>query len=194
MIYRAICQMRRLSICCGVFLAACSTPTSSRQDSATPGPPPCTITDQNTPAKDKDAITQLRRTVETGPLYGIPAASGVGSCSAASEAGVITIEYKFRNGAWLRVKRDPRIEYNDQEARFEMPQGENPIAVMKSMELGAFGKDGCGIDWTASEKQPAEDDAQASETIFRGDTCNCQVRIRSNAAGQTVGLRLRSTC
>jgi hypothetical protein len=109
-------------------------------------------------------------------------------------AGVITLDYSFRDGGWLHVKRDPRIEYNDQEARFELPPGANPIAILTRAEMVAFGDKGCGIDWSESEKAPAADDASAIETIFRGDVCNCQARFRSNAAGRVVGLSLRSAC
>ena len=34
----------------------------------------------------------------------------------------------------------------------------------------------------------------ATETIYRGDTCNCQARVRKDKAGRTVGLVFRSAC
>jgi hypothetical protein len=153
------------------------------------------VEDHTLAPQEVDAIAALRRTVEAGPLYTIPATSeGVRSCRAAYEAGVIALEYSFRDGGWLRVKRDPRIEYTDQEARFELSRGENPTAVLTRAEVVAFGDKGCGIDWAESEKQPADDDSRAVETIFRGDVCNCQARFRSNAAGRVIGLSLRSAC
>src|SRR5215510_2075459 len=187
---------KRSLIFSSVFLAvACSTASLSRQTAA-PAAPQCVIKDQSLSSKEKDAIAELRRTVEAGPLYIIPASqSGIVACNAGYDAGGITLEYSFRDRqGWLRVKRDPRIEYNDQELRFELPPAEVPMSVLKQAELAAFGKDGCGIEWKESEKQQAEDDPQAVETIFRGDTCNCQARIRSDASGRVIGLRLRSAC
>src|SRR5438477_3133491 len=186
---------KRFLVGAGIFLAGCSMPSLSKQGAAPPVISPCVVADQNLSPKEKEAIAELRRNVESGPLYTTPAsAAGVAKCSAGYEAGVIALEYTFRDGGWLRAKRDSRIEYNDQEARFELPPGQDPTAVLKRAELAAFGASGCGIDWGESEKQPAEDDPQAVETIFRGDTCNCQARIRTKAAGRAVGFRFRSTC
>lgn len=179
----------------GILLAACSAPSLSRQGGASAAAPQCVVENLTLSAQEVDAIAALRRSVETGPLFTIPATSaGVASCRAGYTTGVIALDYSFRDGGWLRVKRDPRIEYNDQEARFELPLGENPIAVLTRAEMVAFGDKGCGIDWAESEKQPAEDDSRAVETIFRGDVCNCQARFRSNAAGRVIGLSLRSAC
>jgi len=164
------------------------------QDAAPPLPS-CVIADQNLSAKENEAIAELRRNVEAGPLYSLSTKrAGIATCSAKYETGVLTLEYNFRDKGWLRVKRDSRIEYNDQEVRFGSPLEEEPKAILKRAELAAFGKDGCGIDWEQFEKQPTPDDPQGVETIFRGDTCNCQARIRTDAAGRTIGLKFRSTC
>jgi hypothetical protein len=166
---------KRLLVLSAILASACSSPSLSTQV------PPCEIANQS------ESIAELRRTVEAGPLYTIPAAGGVANCRGNVDEGVISLEYNFQGGGWLRVKRDPSIEYNDQEARFGSPLTEDPNAVLKRAELAAFGADGCGINWEEPEKGP-------EETIFRGDTCNCQARIRHNAAGQAIGLTLRSTC
>jgi hypothetical protein len=184
----------RLLILALVFLPACST-LSSRQGAAPPAIPPCGGTaDQGLSPKEREAIAELRRSVEAGPLYAILAGAGIATCNATYSAGIITLDYSFHDRGLLRVKRDSRIDYNDQEARFESPPTEDPKAILRRAEIASFGAAGCGIDWEHAEKQPTENDPQTSYTIFRGHTCNCQARIRTNAAGQTVGLSLRSTC
>jgi hypothetical protein len=140
-------------------------------------------------------MLELRRSVEKGPLYTVPAAAaGVASCHVRYDSAVIELEYRFKDGGWLHVKRDARIEYTEQEARFALSPAENPVTILAGAERAAFGPDGCGIDWRQAETQPAGDDPSATETVFRGDVCNCQARIRRDAAGRIVGLVLRSTC
>jgi hypothetical protein len=51
------------------------------------------------------------------PLYTIPATAGVAACSINVESGVITLEYRFKEGGRLHVKRDSRIEFTEQVAR-----------------------------------------------------------------------------
>lgn len=137
----------------------------------------------------------LRRSVENGPLFTIPAAAaGVASCHVRHDSSVIELEYRFKDGGWLHVKRDARIEYSEQEARFALSPKEDPMAILAAVERGAFGPNGCGIDWRQSETQPAADDISASESVFRGDVCNCQARIRRGSTGNVIGLTLRSAC
>src|SRR6185295_16821765 len=120
-------------------------------------------------------VAAVQRAVETGPLFTVPASrAGVASCRVGYESGMTSLEYRFRDSGWLRVKRDPRIEYSDQEARFAVPLTENPIAVLTRAERVAFGDKGCGIDWKEVETHPAEDDRGSVEATYRGDTCNCQ--------------------
>jgi hypothetical protein len=134
-------------------------------------------------------------TVEKGPLFTVPAAAeGVASCRVRYDAAVIDLDYRFKDGDWLHVKRDARIEYTDQEARFALSPKENAEAIRAGAERAAFGPNGCGIDWRQAETQPSVDDPSTTESVFRGDVCNCQARIRRNAAGRVVGLMLRSTC
>ena len=110
------------------------------------------------------------------------------------EPDSLTVEYTFSDGGWLRVTQQPRIEYFDQEVRLTSPLTEDPVAVLKRAEQAAFDQQGCGIEWQHAEKQSAEDDKSATETIYRGDLCNCQARVRTDAAGRVVGLLLRSAC
>jgi hypothetical protein len=133
--------------------------------------------------------------VEAGPFYALSSAKpGVATCRASEEADTIALEYTFRDGGWLRVKRQPSIEYTEQEVRFASPLDENPVAVLTLAEQAAFGAKGCGIDWRQPEKRPAGDSASVTEMIYRGDVCNCQGRVRSDAAGRVTGLVFRSAC
>jgi hypothetical protein len=98
--------------------------------------------------RDAEAVASLRRTVESGPLYTLAAANGgIAACRAANESGTITLDYNLKDGGWLRVKRQPSIEYTDQEVRFASPLAENPVAVLTRAEEAAFGADRCCIDW-----------------------------------------------
>ncbi|MES2355107.1 MAG: hypothetical protein V4568_12050 [Pseudomonadota bacterium] len=182
-------------MCGSVLLAACSSlpPVSALVAQKSKGVS-CTTTGETAPPQSELAIIALRHTVETGPLYTIPAAEGVVSCSVRHEPDTIAIEYQFKNGGWLRVKRNSSIEYTEQEARFLLSPVEQPTAVLANAERTAFGTNGCGIDWHQGNRQPAADDSSAIEEVFRGDVCNCQGRVRRDAVGRVVGLLLRSAC
>jgi hypothetical protein len=173
-----------------LLVAACSMPSFSGQDTAQSATIPCA------PGGQVSAdLAALQRAVETSPLYTIPAVTlGVAECHVRDESGVMALEYRFKDGGWLHVKRDARIEYTEQEARFTLSLAEDPVAVLSLAEQKAFGVKGCGIDWQKMETQPARDDTNATETVFRGDVCNCQARIRRDAAKHVVGLTIRSAC
>ena len=185
----------RLLVCAGVWLSGCSTPRLTGKATAPPAPPPCVAAGEALSPPDVEGVAALRRGVEMGPLYTTQATrAGVAGCRISRESGVIALEYRFRDGGWLRVKRDARIEYTDQETRFVVPPAEPPLAILTRAEQVAFGAKGCGIDWQHAETQPVEGDPAAVDTIFRGDVCNCQARIRNDAAGRVASLILRSTC
>jgi hypothetical protein len=67
------------------------------------------------------------------------------------------------------------------------------INELTDAEQAAFGADGCGIDWRQPETRPP-DAERVTETIYRGDVCNCQARVRSDTAGHVAGLIVRSAC
>ena len=156
---------------------------------------PCAGSD--TPATNEDAfaLAALRRSTEMGPLYAaLLAVSPLESCRVRSELNASTLTYRFAGGGSLRVTRDARIEYTEQEAQFVVPPLQAPAALLLRVERAEFGAAGCGIDWQRAERASPEVNAGAIDTVFRGDVCNCQARIRRNAAGHVVGLALRSTC
>jgi len=157
--------------------------------------PACTPSTVNPPTADsRAAVDALRRAAETGPMFVAAATTGIDSCEIAVDAGVVTLEYRFRGDSWLRVKQDPRIEYMDSEVRFGTPLTQDPLPILTRAEQAAFGAGGCGIDWKTGESRPLAEEPGASEVIYRGDSCNCQARVRHDRAGQVIGLILRSTC
>jgi len=183
-------------LCGGILLVACTGAlTSSGNTNAAHSSASCAIVEGKPSLQDAGLAKALQRNIETSPLYSIPATSGLPICRIRYyPEGAIGLEYHFREGGWLQVKRDERIEYTEQNAHFNLTSKEQPEAILAQAELAAFGAEGCGIDWHQSETQQAEDDRSVTETIFRGDVCNCQARIRRNASGRVVGLMLRSAC
>ena len=187
---------QRWWVCGGVLLAACSVPPAPSQATAPPSALiACVGADAAATPSDVGALAALRRSVEAGPLYAAAVnASAVVMCRLRLESGGIALEYQFRDGGWLHVKRDARIEYTEQEAHFASPPAEPPEALLARAEQAAFGVDGCGIDWRQTETLAVEGNSGAKDTVFRGDVCSCQARIRRDAGGRVVGLALRSTC
>jgi hypothetical protein len=170
---------RSLLLCAGLALAACTTPRD-----ATPG---CE-------AAASDAAA-WRGSVERGPLYGTASrASRVAQCSLHQEPGVVELQYRFADGSRLRAKRDARIEYSEQELRLAAGAAVDAPSLLGQAERAAFGEAGCGIDWHRPETRSANDEPGATDAVFRGEVCNCQARVRRDAAGRVVGLALRSTC
>jgi len=155
----------------------------------------CTVIKESTSSQITAVMQAFRRTVENGPLYRISAIDvGLKSCQIRYDTAVMELEYQFRDDSWLNVKRDMRIEFTEQEVYFVSPPSENPLTILAETELLTFGPEGCGMDWQQSEIQPVQDEPGVTEAIFHGDACNCQARIRRNAAGSVVSLLFRSAC
>jgi hypothetical protein len=177
-----------------LFAASCTASPAARQTQAA-AVPACTPSAANPPSADSQAaVDAFRRAVEANPVFVTGATAGVDSCQMAVDAGVISLDYRFRGNGWLRAKHDPRIEYMDIETRFGIPLAQDPLPILTRAERAAFGDSGCGIDWKAGESHPVADDPGASEIIYRGDSCNCQARVRRDPAGRIVALILRSAC
>lgn len=165
------------------------------QSAAPSTPIDCTVSGPGVPYQDLGVVTKLRGAVERSPFYAVSAARiGVKACRATQSSDELTLEYTLRDGGWLRVTRQRRIEYSDQEVRFATPLADDPQKVLTETERAAFGDQGCGITWRDARTQPAEDDKTATDTINFGDVCNCQARVRTNAAGRVTGLLFRSAC
>ncbi len=146
-------------------------------------------------ATDAQALATLRASVEQLPLYTAMAGkAALGSCRVVGDGTRTTLAYTFGDGSTLHVSRDTSIEYSSQEAHFASALTDDPVALLTRAEHGSFGAEGCGIDWQSDEREPAIDDAKATEQVYRGEVCNCQARVRRDSAGTVVGLVMRSTC
>ena len=179
----------RVALCgVAVLLQACSVLPGP---AATPAA--CPVVEGTPSSADAAGFRELQRQLERSPLYTIPAANeGLAACSIRLQAeGVTVLEYRFRQGGWLRVTADPRIEYLEQSANFVLPEGESAEAILAGAERAAFGAAGCAIDWQQAETRTA---GGARETVHRGDVCNCQAIIRRDGEGKRIGLLLRSAC
>jgi hypothetical protein len=186
----------RLLVAASLLGVTCSTPPEARQAASPAAPAECTVAGGPLAPQDAEAVAKLRQTVDAGPLYAMLAAStSVASCSiSVGESGRIALDYRFRDGASLRVTHDPRIEYNNQEVHLASPPAEDAVAVLTRVERAGFGADGCGIDWREADTQAAGNEPNVTETIYRGDVCNCQARVRRDTGGRVVGLVFRSAC
>ncbi|MBL8473265.1 MAG: hypothetical protein KF778_14495 [Rhodocyclaceae bacterium] len=182
---------RHIAYCLGIFAVACASPPD--RAARTPSPACLFSTDVASP-QDETAVKSVLGRVEQEPLYTIPAMSeGLAECDVRLDAGALRIEYRFRKGGWLHVEYDARIEYFNREASFTLPPGRNSLEVLAAAERVAFGASGCGIDWQNPESQPS-DGQGVTETVFRGDVCNCQARIRRKPGDSATGWMLRSAC
>jgi hypothetical protein len=182
----------RLALGVGILAAVCTGALAAEN----PVPATCTAVPA-APSPEAAAVGKaLRDSIEAGPFYTIPAAArGVADCRVRYlPGGFVKLEYRFKGDGALRVKHDAMIEYTEQSADMTLGPGDDPQAILVRAEQAAFGPDGCGIDWSQPKEQPARDNPSVKETVFRGDVCNCQARIRRDAKGQAVGLVLRSAC
>ncbi len=171
-----------------VFAAACSRPPATTQSSGSSTP------DCAPPPQQASAVAEIRRSVESGPLYAVASGAGLASCHATADEGAIKLEYTFRDGASMRITRSQETEYTDQEVRLASPLTESPVAVLTRAEQAAFDAKGCGIDWGKVETAQPGDEPGATESIYRGSVCNCQARARADASGRVLRLQLRSAC
>ena len=135
-------RLTQLALSCiiiaGALSMSCSALPAESQSAATSQGAECAVAGTGISAQDTQAATALRDTVQRGPLYLSAAKSGVASCQIAHEPDEVTVEYKFRDGGWLRVAHQPKLEYTDQEVRFATPLGGDPVAVLTGAEQAAF--------------------------------------------------------
>jgi hypothetical protein len=177
-----------LLVVLALFAAACSRPPSATQSSGSSAP------DCAPPPQLASAVVEIRKSVESGPLYAVASRAGLAGCHTTAQDGAITLEYTFRDGASMHITRSQETEYTDQEVRLASPLTESPVAVLTRAEQAAFGATGCGIDWGKVEITQPGDEPGATESIYRGTVCNCQARARADASGRVLRLQLRSAC
>jgi hypothetical protein len=172
-----------------LFAIACSPPPPTAQSSSGASAPDCAP-----PPPQATAVAEIRRSIEGGPLYAVASRSGLAGCHSTAEDGAITLEYTFRDGASMHVTRSQETEYTDQEIRLASPLTESAVAVLTRAEQAAFDAKGCGIDWRKVQTAQPGDEPGATESIYRGNVCNCQARARADATGRVLRLQLRSAC
>ena len=140
-------------------------------------------------------IQSLQRQMSAGALYkdlllrfGKPL-----TCSVDVQNGRTQLTFTFRHRAQLIVRTDPRTEFSEQEVELIHMDTAKAIALLKRAELDAYRPGGCGIAWTSGEEESPAGAAGTRETVYRGDTCNCQARLIYKD-DYVVNLVLRSAC
>ncbi|NML16539.1 hypothetical protein [Azohydromonas caseinilytica] len=136
-----------------------------------------------------------RAAVTQGPLYAVALRGApVAACSLRQEAQAIELEFRFADGSRLQARRDGAIELSEQSLRWAGARGGfDARALLRRAEQAAF-SGGCGIDWAQPETAPAAGEPGAVDSVYRGETCNCQARVRHDASGRVLMLALRSAC
>jgi hypothetical protein len=183
-----------LQVFSSVLLVACATTPQQDKSSSAAGSIACGGMESASSPQQAARTIELRRSVESEKLFTIPASAGIASCSVKYADAATQIEYLFKAGGTLTVKRDMGLEYSEQSAHFSLDPSADASAILQDAERHAFGPQGCGIDWQHSGKEAAENDPKATDTVFRGDTCNCQARMRRVPQSGMVWLVLRSAC
>jgi hypothetical protein len=157
-------------------------------------PASCIAAARATPSDDVALANALQQEILANPLYKLLATQARRTDCRVTFHGPskFDIDYRFGERNSLLLKRDERIEYSQWTARFSGALKEPAQAILERAQRWSFGANGCSIDWSETETQAADDDASATETIYRGAVCNCQARIRRNAHGRIDGLMLSS--
>ena len=181
-----------------LLFSACSREGALPEPS--PAPVTCSVSEGQPNRAALQAAKDLQAQIQKGPMYRTAAAHSllIACIWRFPEGAALTQEYTFRNGGKLQIQRDASIEYNNQSLSLAEPPPEPPETLLKAAERATFGEHGCGIDWKRPPEQvqpsTSAEIGTASESVFRGESCNCQARVRKNAAGNVVGLMLRSAC
>jgi hypothetical protein len=184
------------SVCClGLlaFLAACKSapPMAGVEGSAA-----CATAGRPLGGGSLELADDLWRTTRAAPLFNATIApTGDGVCRVGrvegSEGKAVAIDFTAPNGNHLRVERDERLAASVAKADFEVPYAGDPVVLLQRAESATYGMNGCGIDWARPEQRR---DGDASESLYRGTSCNCEARVRRDAAGAVRSLTLRSAC
>jgi len=125
---------------------------------------------------------------ELQTLFGKPV-----TCRLDVQGGRTNLTYTFRHGAQLIAQTDPKIEFSEQRVEMVHMDPTKAIALLKQAELDAYRPDGCGISWTNGEEKSPANSGGTRETVFWGETCNCQARLIYKD-DYVVILILRSAC
>lgn len=183
------------AVAVSVLAAACSTPPAAEQRATATAPAvECVPAPGAAAPESATDVDETRRAAESSPLYAALAErAAVASCQVRVDSGQVTLEYAFAGGGALTFERNPTIEYSNQEVRVAGRSAGNAVELLQRVERSSFAPDGCGIDW--ADAVPVESASpEVTETAYYGDPCNCQARVRTDAAGNVTGLVFRSAC
>lgn len=155
---------------------------------------PCSGFNEFPEARQKEA-RDLRLRVRSGPFYqemvrrlGKPA-----TCKVDLDGDNLSVSYGFKDDGRLEARTNPKIEFSEQSMRVHGINSRQALTLLKQSERDAFGKDGCGIDWSHPAEDSPGESAGSREVSYRGKNCNCQGRILYKGKS-IVGLILRSAC
>jgi hypothetical protein len=191
---RPILGLRRAVLIFAAFAAA--TASGQRSSAAECAPDGSSAV----PPARQGGVREFERQVKLGPFYkeltrrfGTPEV-----CKTTLDDGNINLSFAYHGGARLNAKMDSRIEFTEQRVQLSGMSAKTwsektGIALLKLAETNAFGTHGCGIVWEAPAETIAGERAGSHETVYRGDTCNCQARVIYEG-GSVVGLVLSSAC
>ena len=134
--------------------------------------------------RDFDGVKQR---IEADPLFQavVRAHGPARKCTRRGEEGALRLSYQFAKGGAFEASIDPQAESERHTATLKLSARE-AREVLRQAEHAQFGAQGCGIQWDKPEEEPPE-------TVFRGDTCNCQARLATLPSG-SVRLVLSSAC
>lgn len=182
--------------CCAglavALLAACAAVPAPLSGLALPD---CAVSGLQGDASRRTEFEALRRSVEGGALQRVAALPGPATCLGQVDAeGAIHLDYRYADGSALQVRRQSRIESTDFNLRLGQPPAGPVQDILAELERTAFGATGCGIDWQRATAEPAADGSRGVDTVYRGDVCNCQARVRRDDQGRVVLLAMRSAC
>lgn len=182
----------RVAFALSLLLAACAGGPAAAPAAAAPQPGACTVLGAMPPPALLAELRALQQGLPKAPLYAAAAGSGLADCSIEAPAdGPARLTYRFRDGSLFWLQRDPRIELLEQHAEFAREPPADALRVLAAADKAAYGEQGCAIDWQAPETRTG---AGGTDQIYRGQTCNCQARVRRNALGRITALALKSTC
>jgi hypothetical protein len=177
------------------LLAACGSDANKADAIAKSGPPVCAGDLSKASAQLQKAYPAFQRRIEAGSFYhalerrlGPPR-----SCARSLQAGALSLTYEFPRSGALLAQIDPRIEFSEQRVKLQGLEENEAKSLLQAAETNAFGATGCGLNWEQPTTEEPGTFGGSSEVVYRGDACNCQVRVVYDD-GKVIGLVLRSAC
>jgi hypothetical protein len=157
--------------------------------------PQCPVVEGSPSTQQVSVANDFRVNVESSILYKmVTSQKNITSCQIAfTPGGNFFIQYKFPDKTRFSVERNPTTEHTEEIAHIEISTP--PETLLKQIEKANFSiRDGCKIDWADPEIRKSKIIDGATDTIFRGEVCNCQARIQRSAMGRVTELGFKSTC